>query len=206
MSLTLSKRVNLVTLKLFYISGCGFLNIKCTSPHMECLKLRLYISSVYVAFNILFCLLFLQIIFLYQVKLYIDHVIYYMPILYWLQKEKNSLIKLSSSIFVFHSRFAATWKRIWLHSCIYIRLSDISTAIGNLKKKMRGKAVSGKSIFVLCLASFLAGSLFTSRTWTTTSHIKNHQPNHGITIGNYNKLGEVAPHDFDHKRVSFSSN
>ncbi|XVF63455.1 hypothetical protein PTKIN_Ptkin09bG0088300 [Pterospermum kingtungense] len=61
---------------------------------------------------------------------------------------------------------------------------------------MRGKAVSGKSIFVLCLASFLAGSLFTSRTWTTT-HNKIHQPNHGSY-----KLGQVqqiAP-DFDHKR------
>lgn len=30
-------------------------------------------------------------------------------------------------------------------------------------KKMRGKPINGKAIFVLCLASFLAGSLFTSR-------------------------------------------
>ncbi|GLU06660.1 hypothetical protein SLE2022_236670 [Rubroshorea leprosula] len=31
---------------------------------------------------------------------------------------------------------------------------------------MRGKPVSGKMILVLCLASFLAGSLFTGHTWT----------------------------------------
>ncbi|KAE8720299.1 putative beta-1,3-galactosyltransferase 8 [Hibiscus syriacus] len=52
-------------------------------------------------------------------------------------------------------------------------------------KKMRGKAVTGKVIIfmVLCLASFLAGSLITSRTWSTS----------------HNKLGELAP-DYDHKR------
>ncbi|XP_039064687.1 probable beta-1,3-galactosyltransferase 8 [Hibiscus syriacus] len=50
---------------------------------------------------------------------------------------------------------------------------------------MRGKAVTGKVIIfmVLCLASFLAGSLITSRTWSTS----------------HNKLGELAP-DYDHKR------
>ncbi|KAK8568797.1 hypothetical protein V6N13_106680 [Hibiscus sabdariffa] len=48
---------------------------------------------------------------------------------------------------------------------------------------MRGKAVSGKVIMVLCLASFLAGSLITSRTWSTS----------------HNKLGELSP-DYDHKR------
>ncbi|XVF29807.1 hypothetical protein REPUB_Repub16aG0002900 [Reevesia pubescens] len=66
---------------------------------------------------------------------------------------------------------------------------------------MRGKAVSGKVIFVLCLASFLAGSLFTSRTWTTahTSHNKNH-PTPPIQHHATHKLGsELAP-DFDHKR------
>ena len=79
--------------------------------------------------------------------------------------------------------------------------------LDNEPKKMRGKAVSVKAIFVLGLASFLAGSLFTSRIWTsrsTTSHNKNHPtdlaiPNHAST-----KLGEVA-RDFDHKRVSFNS-
>ncbi|KAE8671038.1 putative beta-1,3-galactosyltransferase 2 [Hibiscus syriacus] len=48
---------------------------------------------------------------------------------------------------------------------------------------MRGKAVSGKVIMVFCLASFLAGSLITSRTWSTS----------------HKKLGELAP-DYDHKR------
>ncbi|XP_021760861.1 probable beta-1,3-galactosyltransferase 8 [Chenopodium quinoa] len=32
-------------------------------------------------------------------------------------------------------------------------------------KKMRGKAVPGKAIVLLCIASFLAGTLFTSQTW-----------------------------------------
>ncbi|KAJ7949636.1 Hexosyltransferase [Quillaja saponaria] len=41
---------------------------------------------------------------------------------------------------------------------------------------MRGKPVSGKSIFVLCFASFFAGSLFTSQTWNhPNSHNKDHQ-------------------------------
>ncbi|XP_021775307.1 probable beta-1,3-galactosyltransferase 8 isoform X2 [Chenopodium quinoa] len=33
-------------------------------------------------------------------------------------------------------------------------------------KKMRGKAVPGKAIVLLCIASFLAGTLFTSQTWS----------------------------------------
>ncbi|GMI84023.1 UNEVEN PATTERN OF EXINE1, KAONASHI 4 [Hibiscus trionum] len=48
---------------------------------------------------------------------------------------------------------------------------------------MRRKAVSGKEIMVLCLASFLAGSLITSRNWSTS----------------HSKLGELAP-DYDPKR------
>ncbi|WRX30074.1 Glycosyl transferase [Theobroma cacao] len=71
--------------------------------------------------------------------------------------------------------------------------------LDNESKKMRGKAVSGKAIFVLCLASFLAGSLFTSRTWTAyTSHDKYH-PTPPIQKHASNKLGEVA-RDFDRKR------
>ncbi|KAL2893946.1 putative beta-1 3-galactosyltransferase 8 [Bienertia sinuspersici] len=34
-------------------------------------------------------------------------------------------------------------------------------------KKMRGKPVSGKAIVILCIASFLAGTLFTSQTWNS---------------------------------------
>ena len=37
------------------------------------------------------------------------------------------------------------------------------------KKKMRGKPVPGKAILVLCMVSFLAGLLFTTRTWTRSS-------------------------------------
>ncbi|MBA0647133.1 hypothetical protein Goklo_015042 [Gossypium klotzschianum] len=57
---------------------------------------------------------------------------------------------------------------------------------------MRGKAVSGKAILVLCLASFLGGSLITSRTWTSQSHNNNHPIVNHVTASN--KLGE-----FDHK-------
>lgn len=38
------------------------------------------------------------------------------------------------------------------------------------EKNMRGKLVPGKAIFILCMASFLAGSLFTTRTWTHRSY------------------------------------
>ncbi|XWS24675.1 hypothetical protein CRYUN_Cryun27aG0002800 [Craigia yunnanensis] len=73
--------------------------------------------------------------------------------------------------------------------------------LDNEPKKMRGKAVSGKAIFVLCLASFLAGSLFTSRTWTShsTTYNKNHPTDPAIPKHASTMLGEVAS-DFDHKR------
>ncbi|KAJ4835486.1 putative beta-1,3-galactosyltransferase 8 [Turnera subulata] len=64
-------------------------------------------------------------------------------------------------------------------------------------RKMRGKPVSGKAIFVLCIASFLAGSLFTSRNWTRSSRNEDTRipvfPHHGT------KLQEVKK-DCDQKR------
>ncbi|XP_041004291.1 probable beta-1,3-galactosyltransferase 8 [Juglans microcarpa x Juglans regia] len=63
---------------------------------------------------------------------------------------------------------------------------------------MRGKQVSGKTIFVLCLASFLAGSLFTSQIWTQQSQSNEAQipnmPNH------INRLEAITQLDCDHKR------
>ncbi|XP_002513511.3 probable beta-1,3-galactosyltransferase 8 isoform X1 [Ricinus communis] len=58
---------------------------------------------------------------------------------------------------------------------------------------------SGKAILVLCIASFIAGSLFTSRTWTHhPSQAKDHQVS---LIPHYvNKLQEVK-RDCDHKRI-----
>ena len=49
---------------------------------------------------------------------------------------------------------------------------------------MRGKQVSGKAMLILCIASFFAGSLFstTSRTWSSTStslYGDDDQPNGG---------------------------
>lgn len=43
------------------------------------------------------------------------------------------------------------------------------------KKKMRGKPVAGKAILILCMVSFLAGSLFTAQTstWTHRSSTSN---------------------------------
>lgn len=68
----------------------------------------------------------------------------------------------------------------------------------NQNKKMRAKSVSGKVILVLCIASFLAGSLFTNRTWTRTSEKKA-----GISHLVDEKLSLVGA-DCDHKRVSCS--
>lgn len=66
-------------------------------------------------------------------------------------------------------------------------------------RKMRGKPVSGKTLFVLCLGSFLAGSLFTSQTWTHSSQTKESQipniPNHVSSL-------EAVTQDRDHERVS----
>lgn len=76
--------------------------------------------------------------------------------------------------------------------------------IDNESKKMRGKPISsGKAILVLCIASFIAGSLFTSRTWihTSPSQAKDHQ-NVPLISHYVNKLQEVK-RDCDHKRVSF---
>ncbi|XP_043806023.1 probable beta-1,3-galactosyltransferase 8 isoform X2 [Manihot esculenta] len=73
--------------------------------------------------------------------------------------------------------------------------------IDNESKKMRGKPISsGKGIIVLCIASFIAGSLFTSRTWihTSPSQAKDHQ-NVPLISHYVNKLQEVK-RDCDHKR------
>ncbi|CAK7340094.1 unnamed protein product [Dovyalis caffra] len=40
---------------------------------------------------------------------------------------------------------------------------------------MRGKPISGKAILVLCIASFLAGSLFTGTNWTRPSQAKDNR-------------------------------
>jgi len=53
---------------------------------------------------------------------------------------------------------------------------------------MRGKAASGKTILFVCIACFLAGSLFSGQMWTRPS---NHE----------NALLPSTP-DCDHKRVS----
>ncbi|KAA8521121.1 hypothetical protein F0562_011726 [Nyssa sinensis] len=69
-------------------------------------------------------------------------------------------------------------------------------------KKMRVKPVPGKAIFILCIVSFLGGSLFTSRTWTHPSDNKDIHHIQGIPNPNPNhmeKLRTVA-HDCDHKR------
>ncbi|KAK6937937.1 protein of unknown function DUF4094 [Dillenia turbinata] len=52
---------------------------------------------------------------------------------------------------------------------------------------MRGKQVPAKAILLLCFGSFLAGSLFNSRTWTHSSD------------GHGSKLPSLTP-DYDHKR------
>ncbi|MED6167245.1 putative beta-1,3-galactosyltransferase 8 [Stylosanthes scabra] len=59
---------------------------------------------------------------------------------------------------------------------------------------MRGKAASGKAIFVLCIACFLAGTLFTGQMWTT-------RPSNNTAHQNKsNLLSLPKPRDCDHKR------
>ena len=64
--------------------------------------------------------------------------------------------------------------------------------------KMRGKPFSGKAIFVFCLASFLAGSLFTSRTFWT-QHQPHHDHDHALSLPQPHHV--TRPRDCDHKRV-----
>ncbi|KAI3464241.1 hypothetical protein Pfo_020904 [Paulownia fortunei] len=64
----------------------------------------------------------------------------------------------------------------------------------NNNKKMRGKSVSGKVIFALCIASFLGGLLFTTQTRPRPSDYAHHLiPKH------LEKL-DAATHECDHKR------
>ncbi|KAL9245137.1 hypothetical protein vseg_018822 [Gypsophila vaccaria] len=64
---------------------------------------------------------------------------------------------------------------------------------------MRAKAVSGKALVLLCIASFLAGSLLTRQTWYhQTAEVKNQVS----VISNHVKLGKLpstrAGQDLDH--------
>ncbi|XP_015953165.1 probable beta-1,3-galactosyltransferase 8 isoform X2 [Arachis duranensis] len=61
---------------------------------------------------------------------------------------------------------------------------------------MRGKPASGKAIFVLCIACFLAGTLFTGQMWTRPSNTDNNSNNNN----NNNLLPLPKPRDCDHKR------
>ncbi|KAL5858259.1 hypothetical protein ACOSQ3_005717 [Xanthoceras sorbifolium] len=71
--------------------------------------------------------------------------------------------------------------------------------LDNEYRKMRpGKALSGKAIFVLCIACFLAGSLFTSRAWTHYKDNNNNNNNHDIP-NHFTNQAEITT-DCDHKR------
>ncbi|KAG8653061.1 probable beta-1,3-galactosyltransferase 8 [Manihot esculenta] len=66
---------------------------------------------------------------------------------------------------------------------------------------MRAKPInSGKTILVLCIISFIAGSLFTSRTWnhSSTSQTKDHQ--NIPVVSHYMKKLQEVKRDCDHKR------
>ncbi|XP_057752835.1 probable beta-1,3-galactosyltransferase 8 [Arachis stenosperma] len=62
---------------------------------------------------------------------------------------------------------------------------------------MRGKPASGKAIFVLCIACFLAGTLFTGQMWTRPSNTDNNSNNNN---NNNNLVPLPKPRDCDHKR------
>ncbi|XP_060174340.1 probable beta-1,3-galactosyltransferase 8 [Lycium barbarum] len=75
----------------------------------------------------------------------------------------------------------------------------------NSKMRSGKLPVSGKTIMLLCIASFLAGSLFSSRIWT--------QPNSEMntdlvipTISNHEKLRTISRTECDHKRKLVESN
>lgn len=74
---------------------------------------------------------------------------------------------------------------LW-HNCIVSLLWP--RKLGDKIKKMRGKPASGKAVFFLCIACFLAGTLITGQMWTCPS-------NHESSV-------LPARHDCDHKRVS----
>ncbi|XP_042757839.1 probable beta-1,3-galactosyltransferase 8 [Lactuca sativa] len=64
--------------------------------------------------------------------------------------------------------------------------------------KIRGKAVPGRIILTLCIASFLVGTLFTRHTWPYTTilndvHFENHE----------HKMSFLTPKDCDRKHVIF---
>lgn len=64
---------------------------------------------------------------------------------------------------------------------------------------MRGKQFSGKAILGLCFASFIVGSLVTTRTWTPPSPTKE-EHNFPIIPNYVNKIDEVVTKDCDHKK------
>ena len=63
--------------------------------------------------------------------------------------------------------------------------------------KMRGKSLPVKVIFMLCTASFLAGSLFTRHTWPYSSINNDFR-----FMNREEKLSLTAALDCDRKRVS----
>lgn len=77
-------------------------------------------------------------------------------------------------------------------------------------KKMRGKNVPGKAIVLLCIASFLGGTLITSQTWSRhTLEVKEQQvtfvPNH-VKASKKLKATATVTTSLDHnKRVCLIS-
>ncbi|PIN01573.1 Galactosyltransferase [Handroanthus impetiginosus] len=70
----------------------------------------------------------------------------------------------------------------------------------NNNKRMRGKSVSGKVIFALCVACFLAGSLFTTQNRARPSDYAHH-----LIPGQREKL-DAAKHECDHKHKLVQQN
>lgn len=66
-------------------------------------------------------------------------------------------------------------------------------------KEMRAKAASGKAIIVLCLASFLAGSLFMSRTLSRSYVPEEEEGQH--LAKHVSKHLEIQKDCDEHKRV-----
>ncbi|VVA24708.1 PREDICTED: beta-1 [Prunus dulcis] len=84
------------------------------------------------------------------------------------------------------------------------RLENDRDYSGRKKIIMRGKQVSGRAMLVLCLASFLAGSLFCASrmTWTTQPSSDPNKEAHQFPIisNQLKKLEASVKQDCDHKR------
>ncbi|GAB4861169.1 Probable beta-1,3-galactosyltransferase 8, variant 3 [Ancistrocladus abbreviatus] len=112
----------------------------------------------------------------------------------------KSLLILPLSLSLVSLLLCAYMLLVWMGLWRWQMLDDDS-------KKMRGKTLPGKAVFVLCVASFLAGTLFTSHTWgnqqTPEQYNRVSDQVDAVKIPDHIENPETIPaKDVDHKRKS----